>query len=240
MPVRVQHERQLGVLGVDRLAVLDHGHGELVEDQRLLGQLVVPGECGQPLRGLVDLRGVHGADLLQGQLSRGQAPLCVQREAHVGALEQLLVLLGLREEVRLARLQVQDHVDVVLLRGLHVRHELLHGGLGGVVAVRARFRGRRGGDDLERGDDLLLAVRLVALGKLLDPGHGRLGSLLTQRSEPGGARVPVQRHETPVREHGGAPADQLRWFLGGRGGAGLLGLRRRRLPGTVSALCFTP
>ena len=143
VPVGVDDDGQLVVAGVERLPLGDHRRRELVQHQHLLRQRLRTGEGGEPRAGGVDLRGRHRADLGQVLLAGGEAPLGVEGEPDVGVGQQGLVALRLREEVGGAGLQVEQHVDALLARGLHPRLEEGRVDLVGVVAVLARLRRSR-------------------------------------------------------------------------------------------------
>ena len=196
-----------------------------MQDHDLLRQVVRRGEFGQPLGGLVDLIRGDRADLLHVHLSRGQTPFGIQRQANIGPLQEFRIAFGLSQEIGVARLQIEHHVHAVLLGGLDVGDEVIHGDLVGVVAVRSGLRGRRRDNDLEGGDDLFLAVRLVLLGQFDGALRRGFRSLFAQCAQPGCSGVPVERDEAPIGEQLGSAADQLGWL---RGRGCRLGRCRRR------------
>eukprot|EP01135_Chromosphaera_perkinsii_P009668 Nk52_evm1s1830 gene=Nk52_evmTU1s1830 len=105
----------------------------------------------------------------------------------MGLLEQLLVELGLGEEVGGAGLQVQHHVDPGLAGGIDPGAQLPGVDRPGVVAVAPGLRRGDRGDDLEGGDHRFGGELLVLGGELLDAGDGLLESLLAEDAEGGGA-----------------------------------------------------
>ena len=89
------------------------------------GRRLLAGEVGEPGRRRVDLVGADRADLLQVALARPEPPLRVQRQPDVRLRQQLLVALGLGEEVGAAGLQVQHDVDAGLPGGVDPRPQEL-------------------------------------------------------------------------------------------------------------------
>ncbi len=138
-----------------------------------------------------------------------QPPLRVEREADVRLHEQLLVALGLGEEVGAARLQVEHHVGARGLRGVDVGPDLGDLDLVRVVAVGPRLSGRDRRDDLEGRDDRHVGVRLVLRDEVLDPRDRAVEVLLAQGAERGGARGAVEGDHPPAGERELAASGQL-------------------------------
>lgn len=205
------------------LPVGDHGDPELVDQEDLLRQPLLPHQPGQPLRGPVDLRRGHGPDLRAVTLARLQPPLGVEREPDVRLREQLGVALRLGREVGGAGLQVQHHVDAGLPGLLDPRPQLVDAHLRGVVAVRAGDAVGDRRDDLERRHDGLAHERLEVGGEVLRAGDRAWQVLLAEDPHRRGSRVAVERGHPAAGEDLGATAGQLRHR--GRGGG------RRRLRG---------
>ena len=164
---------------------------------------------GEPLADPVDLVDADRADPLEGLLAGPEPPLRVEGEPDPGAPEQLLVVLGLVEEVAAAGLQVDDDVGAGALGGLHPREQPPHRRAVGVGPVLAPGPGRHGGDELERRDDRGVGEPAVLAGEVRRPGDRLGGRLLAEHAEGCRAGVAVERDHPPAREREQAAARQL-------------------------------
>ncbi len=106
--------------------VRDHPILELVDDHQLLRQVLLLHELRDVVDHRVHLGGVDLAD--EPALGSGRwcgPPFGVEREPDVGLTEELLVILGLGQEVRLPRLEIEDQVVAVATGDVEILlHEL--------------------------------------------------------------------------------------------------------------------
>ena len=105
--------------------------------------MVAPGQLGQPRPDAIDLVGGDLADVHHVLLTRGEPPLRIESEADVRKGQELLVAHGLGEEVRVAGLQIEDHVEPGRPGRVDPRTDVVEGTLGRMIAVGARLRGTR-------------------------------------------------------------------------------------------------
>ena len=138
------------------------------------------------------------ADLRQVALVGLQPPLRVEGQPDVRPRQQLLVALGLGEEVGAPRLQVEHDVDARLACGVDPGTQQIERRLVGVVAVGPGAAGRHGGDDLEGRNHGHVDQRLVVGGQLLGAGDGApRRPARPGRPSAGVARVAVEGDHLP-------------------------------------------
>ena len=196
-----------------------------MQGQHLRGQVVLAHQGGEPGPDRVDLVDADVPDLAQRLLAGLEPPLGVEGEADPRPPEQLLVGLGLGEEVGAARLQVEHDVGAGPLGRLHPRQQRRDRRAARVGAVLLRRPRRHGGDQLERRHHRLLHEGGVARGQLRGPPHRLLRRLLAEHAERGGLGVAVER--ATIRRPGTA-AGHRRAARGAARGAHPVGEPSRR------------
>jgi hypothetical protein len=204
--VDVHRHRQPGPLHHACL-VADHVRRELVDDEQLLGQLVLLDDRRHVSRDLVDLRRRDRADHRAGLGARG-VPLGIERDPDVGLAQPAVEVPDLVEEVRVAGLDVEHEQRLGAACRAQVAADDRVALAGAVGAVLARVRIGHRGDELHRGQHrprlLHVVARLAA-----QPAAGGVRRADAERAELVALRGAVERHDTEVREQPAAAARQL-------------------------------
>ena len=221
--VRVEDEGQLRP--VLDLGVVDHVVGELVDQEQLLREIVARAQLREPRRGGVHLARVDAPDHLAGDLAGTDAPLRVEREAHVRLAQPPLQPRRLVEEVRAAGLDVEQQEHPVAPGGAQVAVDDPRRLARAVHAVVARVRVGDDGDELERGLHGAPGPR-VGAGLAREPPRGLVG-----RADAEGAELLVLRRA--VEGHDAAVGQQLPPAAGQLGPVRRDGRRRARAHGAA-------
>src|SRR3954451_15636361 len=230
-PVDVDRDRQAG--GREELpAVADHVRRELVDHQELLREPLALRQGREPARDLVDLRRRGVADLLPRDRARLHLPLRVERERHVGLLEQALVAAYLVEEPRPAGLHVDDEEAALTPDRAVIALDVGERLAGAGEASLAGPRGGDGGDELERGQDAPAARTAIGRRLTLQAPRGLRRRAASERAEDGGPRGAVEGDDALAREDRPPAPGQL--------GRRLLRLRGGHLPTGIAAGVAAP
>src|SRR4051794_13717377 len=198
-PVDVDRHRQ--ALGREEFpAAADHVRRELMDHEELLREALALRQGREPPRDLVDLRRRGVADRPPRDRARLHLPLRVERERHVGLLEQAPVAADLVDEARPAGLHVDDEEAALppdRAGGALDLGERL------AVAVERTVAGRRGGDggdELERGQDLPAARTVIGARLALQAPRGLRRRAAPERAEDGRPRGAVEGDDALARE----------------------------------------
>jgi hypothetical protein len=246
LSIHLDEHGQLG--GRDEgFAFGDHRKLELVDHEQLLGQFLLPDDRCQPLGHGVHLGGGDTSDLAEVHLIGFEAPLRVECQPDVWQSQQLLVPLGLGEEVGPAGLEVEYHVHARLPGRLDPRPDVVDRQLRRVVVVLARSGRGDGGDQVEGRARRPLRLRSRTRLRVASParsppprsvrptprgwrhrGCRRGRSAGVQGTSPGrhrGVRHRPGRRRVAIRSAAGSDRPVLRFGAPGSG----RGRRRRRL-----------